>query len=249
MDGIYYSFGGPNLEEVHTISVLNANTDFNKNQDNNILEFGYSSLSGYGASFSDLIYLGKGSFKYKIKKGDTLSSIADRFQVTTSSIIAFNNLQKITPGSWILINQNIEEINQSLPNPPNKNLPYLKNYFSLPTQGWNWGILHDHNAVDIANQCGTPVFAAADGVVTNDPQLGDGSSGWNNGYGVFVLLEHPNGTKTRYAHLDKALVKIGDIVKKGQKIGLMGNTGDSKGPTGCHLHFEVYGAQNPFAIY
>jgi murein DD-endopeptidase MepM/ murein hydrolase activator NlpD len=124
----------------------------------------------------------------------------------------------------------------------------MKSFFSLPVIGWNWGQLHNYNAVDIANQCGTPVQAAAEGLVVSDAELGSGSGGWNDGYGSFVLIEHPNGTKTRYAHLDKTLVKAGDYVARGEEIGMMGNTGSTHGPTGCHIHFEVYGAKNPFAV-
>ena len=127
-------------------------------------------------------------------------------------------------------------------------LPDLKDYFALPAIGWNWGQLHSVNAVDIANQCGTSVHAAAEGLVVSDSVLGSGASGWNNGYGIFVLLEHPNGVKTRYAHLDKVLVKIGQYVSRGEEVGVMGNTGNTHGPTGCHLHFEVLGAKNPFAV-
>ena len=246
-----YNFGGPNLEEIYTTSdLLKPANNVNDNQINNEFMFDNSALAENGTPLLGIIYLGEGSLKYKIKKGDTLNSVANQFQVTTSSLIALNGSKKFIPGTWIIINKNFEQNTNLAQNLNNlKNLPNLKNYFSLPTQGWNWGILHNYNAVDIANQCGTPVFAAADGIVISDQRLGSGSSGWNYGYGLFVLLEHPNGTKTRYAHLDKILVKLGDLVKKGQEIGLMGNTGDTKGPTGCHLHFEVYGAQNPFALY
>jgi murein DD-endopeptidase MepM/ murein hydrolase activator NlpD len=116
----------------------------------------------------------------------------------------------------------------------------------MPAYGYDWGILHHYNAVDIAASCGTPVVAAAEGLVVPDDSFGDGVDGWNGGYGSFVLIEHPfgDGVRTRYAHLGKALVSIGDYVKQGQEIGIMGDTGEA---TGCHVHFEVYGAQNPFA--
>ena len=120
-------------------------------------------------------------------------------------------------------------------------------YFIQPASGLNWGILHDHNAVDIANSCGTPVKAAASGLVINDPDLGPGTAGWNGGYGDFVLIQHLNGTKTRYAHLSKIEVAVGTHVSQGDEIGLIGNTGHVQGETGCHLHFEVIGAPNPFA--
>ncbi len=121
-------------------------------------------------------------------------------------------------------------------------LPRLLHYFIQPAAGLNYGILHPHNAVDIANVCGTPVVAAADGIVVAADQ-----GGWNGGYGSYVTLEHPNGTRTKYAHLEKVLVSTGDQVQQGGQIATIGDTGFVHGPSGCHLHFEVYGAANPFA--
>lgn len=121
-------------------------------------------------------------------------------------------------------------------------------YFIQPTSGKNWGTLHAHNAIDIANSCGTPVLAAAAGTVVSDSRLGAGSSGWNGGFGRFILLKHSNGTKTRYAHLSKIKVAVGEKVEQGQEIGNIGNTGNVEGRTGCHLHFEVIGGANPFAF-
>jgi len=113
-----------------------------------------------------------------------------------------------------------------------------KDYFILPTQGFNWGKLHLRNAVDIANSCGAPAVASAQGLVS-DLSL----DSWSEGYGHYVILAHPNGTKTRYAHLDKIFVSFGQYVKQNDSIGTVGRTGDA---TGCHVHFEVSGAPNPF---
>lgn len=124
--------------------------------------------------------------------------------------------------------------NENEPSP----LPDLKDYFIKPTTGFNWGKIHPHNAVDIANLCGTTVVAAEDGLVS-DISTDD----WSGGYGRYVTLEHSNGTKTRYAHLNDVGVAVGDYLTQGKSIGTMGETGDA---TGCHLHFEVYGAKNPF---
>ncbi|HUX36151.1 MAG TPA: M23 family metallopeptidase [Candidatus Paceibacterota bacterium] len=118
--------------------------------------------------------------------------------------------------------------------------PYIAGYFAMPAKGFNWGRLHPHNAVDIANNCGTKVTASADGLV-----IETSAGKWNGGYGDYVLLSHPNSTKTRYAHLEKVLVSVGQRVNQGEVIGLMGKTGNA---TGCHVHFEIIGAANPFAF-
>jgi murein DD-endopeptidase MepM/ murein hydrolase activator NlpD len=115
--------------------------------------------------------------------------------------------------------------------------------FSLirPAAGKNQGVIHSHNGVDISNSCGTPIYASAAGTVRLDP-IGNTLGGWNGGYGNLVLINHGNGIETLYAHLSKVLVSIGQRVSQGDKIGIMGDTGES---TGCHLHFEVHGARNP----
>jgi len=115
----------------------------------------------------------------------------------------------------------------------------VNGYFIFPTSGRNWGKLHPHNAVDIANSCGTPIYAAAGGTVSISK-----TSGWNGGYGHYIEIKHPNGTKTRYGHLQTNLVNVGNRVNQGDLIAYMGTTGHS---TGCHVHFEVWGATNPFA--
>ena len=86
-----------------------------------------------------------------------------------------------------------------------------------------------HEGVDFAGKEGSAVISVAAGVVT-----------WADkryGYGQMVEVNHGSGYVTRYAHNKEHLVKVGDIVKKGQEIALMGNTGRSTGP---HVHFEVY---------
>lgn len=116
-------------------------------------------------------------------------------------------------------------------------------YFILPSAGLNWGGLHYDNAVDFADLCGRPIWAAAEGLVIEEFS----NNRWNSGYGNYILIEHPNGTKTRYAHTLKNSASLGDYVGQGEQIALVGNTGNAKGATGCHLHFEVIGGQNPFA--
>jgi murein DD-endopeptidase MepM/ murein hydrolase activator NlpD len=105
--------------------------------------------------------------------------------------------------------------------------------------GRRWGRMH--KGIDIAAPVGTPVVAAAPGVVV--------SAGWNRGgYGNLVEIQHPDGSLTIYAHNNRMLVRRGQEVAQGQQISEMGSTGRSTGP---HCHFEVHppgrGAVNPIA--
>lgn len=93
------------------------------------------------------------------------------------------------------------------------------------------GYIRPHKGIDFGCDRGTPVFATGDATV----ELAS-ASGYNGGYGKQVLLDHDFGYKTRYAHLDKVLVKAGERVQRGQIIALTGNTGLSRG---AHLHYEV----------
>ncbi len=86
-----------------------------------------------------------------------------------------------------------------------------------------------HEGVDFMSETGSPVVTAAGGVVVY-------SSDNHPEYGSMIEVDHGNGLLTRYAHLSKRLVKVGDVVLRGGKIGEVGNTGRSTGP---HLHFEV----------
>lgn len=105
--------------------------------------------------------------------------------------------------------------------------------FAMPTRGvwtsgfgYRWGVLH--GGIDIANSIGTPILAAADGVVIE--------AGPTAGYGAYVKLRHSDGTVTLYGHINSWLVGVGERVMAGDQIATMGNRGNSTGP---HLHFEV----------
>ncbi len=86
-----------------------------------------------------------------------------------------------------------------------------------------------HAGVDFAGKMGSDIVSVAAGVVT--------WSSKRSGYGQMVEVNHGGGFSTRYAHNSENLVKVGDIVQKGQVIALMGSSGRSTGP---HVHFEVY---------
>lgn len=95
---------------------------------------------------------------------------------------------------------------------------------SAPTRGASTY----HKGIDWATPTGTPVYASCGGTVTR--------AGWGSGYGYVVYIDHEDGRQTRYGHLSKVLVSVGDTVKQGERIALSGNTGVSTGP---HLHFEI----------
>lgn len=179
----------------------------------------------------ELVILPVSGSYYTVKQGDTLSTIATKNDISINSIIEYNDIR----GVEIFVGQKL--ILPGATATPRGNLASA-GYFMQPTTGWNWGELHGKNAIDIANSCGTPVYAAASGTVTRSV-----ATGYNGGYGGFVEIQHPNGYVTLYAHLEKVFVSVGEYIEKGESLGLMGNTGRS---TGCHLHFEVHGTENPF---
>jgi murein DD-endopeptidase MepM/ murein hydrolase activator NlpD len=92
--------------------------------------------------------------------------------------------------------------------------------------GYRWGVLHA--GIDIANSIGTPILAAADGVVTD--------AGPTAGFGAWVKIRHTDGTVTLYGHVNTWLVSVGQRVMAGDQIATIGNRGNSTGP---HLHFSV----------
>lgn len=145
-----------------------------------------------------------------------------------------------------LLMQESESINQPNPsssdtsnNDSNKNIEQFSGKedtkFIWPTnggiitsyQGMRWGKFH--KGIDIAGPSNYSILASDGGKVE--------FAGWRNGYGKTVKINHLNGYKTQYAHLESIDVNVGDNVSKGNKIGIMGSTGRS---TGIHLDFEVY---------
>jgi len=104
---------------------------------------------------------------------------------------------------------------------------WISSFFGKRTDPFT-GKLANHTGVDFAGKQGAEIVAVADGVVT--------WSADRYGYGVMVEINHGNGYSTRYAHNSKNLVSVGDEVKKGQVVALMGETGRATGP---NLHFEV----------
>jgi murein DD-endopeptidase MepM/ murein hydrolase activator NlpD len=93
--------------------------------------------------------------------------------------------------------------------------------------GGRWGTTH--YGIDIANAIGTPIYAFTDGVVED--------AGPASGFGLWVVLRHPDGTHSVYGHVNRMFVTVGQKVQAGQQIAEIGNRGESTGP---HLHFEIW---------
>jgi len=187
--------------------------------------------------------------RYTVKKGDTLASIAKALHGDSEEIIAFNGLESevLAAGDQIIVpNGEIPapavspRTSRAVAGGTSSSASQSAGYFMRPlvggvrTQG-----VHGYNGVDIAAPVGTPFLASAAGEV-----IVARSSGWNGGYGQYIVVRHANGTQTLYAHASQIIVGVGQRVVQGQVIGYVGSTGRS---TGAHLHFEIRGGpRNPF---
>lgn len=145
----------------------------------------------------------------------------DPARIESSSRIGTAGSTKIVAGSVIGANSDA--------------VPVGGKFMIKPTNGAVTQNFHSgHYAYDIADRSKPPIWAAADGTVIK------ASSGtWGGGYGNHIIIDHGNGVQTLYAHMEYLSVNVGDHVSQGQVIGKMGNTGNVRGITGIHLHFEV----------
>ena len=190
-----------------------------------------------------LIILPVSGTLYYVKNGDTVSAIATKYKSTVEKIVVFNELsgeKDIFAGDVLVIPDGI--MPPSLPKTPE--IPLANSYFILPTNGRISQGLHWYNAIDFANTCGSPIYAAAAGNVITVRY------GYNKGGGNYLTISHPNGVITYYGHIQSSLVNPGDQVYQGQIIAYVGGQPGTPGAglsTGCHVHFGVIGARNPFA--
>lgn len=194
----------------------------------------------------ELDILPESGLTHKIASGETVSSIAKKYSTEEAQILEKN---KLASGAVLQVGEKIfipggkkvtypvykpvtytgySAIKQLVTAPSAK--PVAGNKMNWPTtattitQYYSWR----HTGLDLASRIGTPIFSADAGTIE--------VAGWGTGYGNQIVVDHGGGKKTRYAHLSKFNVKVGDKVGKGQTIGEMGSTGWS---TGSHLHFEV----------
>jgi murein DD-endopeptidase MepM/ murein hydrolase activator NlpD len=202
----------------------------------------------------------------RIKLGDSLAKIANRYNLSISEVLRLNpGLQaaKLVAGTPIRVAHSTPGRSRmilglkptasgglSWPDQPdfgfggNPAAEFGDTAWIWPTKGiftsgygWRWGRMH--KGIDVANNVGTPIVAARSGEVM--------VAGWDDGgYGYLVELRHADGSRSRYAHNSRILVRVGQVVPQGTVISQMGSTGRSTGP---HLHFEILpagrGAVNP----
>lgn len=189
---------------------------------------------------------------YTVKSGDTISRLARNFSVTEADITNYNKIdtdQSLSVSQQLIIPggrpQSTAPTQIARTPSPTPIIDIIKDAFDTPssspeadssdmiwptsgkviTQYWGWR----HTGLDIDGHYDSPIYASEDAVVE--------VSGWGTGYGIQAVLNHENGFKTRYAHMSKIFVAVGDRVKKGDVIGMVGTTGNS---TGTHLHYEIY---------
>lgn len=246
--GVYVIRKGDSIAQIAKMFNVSANTILWAND----MKKGDKLVEG-----DTLIILPMDGVKHVVVKGDTLKKIAEKYKIDVSDIVAVND---ITIDTQLAVGQELiipdAEMNDEGGDKPAPNLEAsvkrdqdyyashpIKNasgYFinPLPTGHKTQG-LHDHSrAIDIGAPKGTPIYAAASGTVLF------AKTGYNGGFGNLVIINHPNGTQTYYAHQSSIAVNAGQQVSQGQVIGYVGSTGHSTGP---HLHFEVRGARNPGA--
>lgn len=191
---------------------------------------------------------------YTVKRGDTLSKIANDFSIRATDVASSNKLaintslqvgtELLLPGATQvsapapIVRKPVGVKDLFIEVPTSKQTKAGRTESTTPTSsGWVWPSNYHvitqyfswkHTGVDIDGDYTTFSIAAHDGVVSY--------TGWRNGYGLTIEVDHGNGLKTRYGHNSKIFVSVGDVVTAGQKLAQTGSTGNS---TGTHLHFEV----------
>ncbi|HZK24887.1 MAG TPA: M23 family metallopeptidase [Oscillospiraceae bacterium] len=175
---------------------------------------------------------------HRLQRGETIWELAKRYQTDVDDILAANNIdnaKKLEPGLTLTIPGAAMPVSQT----PNRLIASRSTAqatntgFVWPTKGYissgygpRWGKFH--YGLDIAANTGTPLVAIAAGRITD--------SGWRQGYGYMVRIDHQNGWVSVYGHCSKLYVKGGQQVRRGQQIAAIGQTGNATGP---HVHLEM----------
>lgn len=197
-----------------------------------------SSKIGIG---EELVILPTTGIMHIVEKGENLGYLAELYRADMDEIADFNSLSdngEIYIGDFLIIPDAKMPARKPIPS----YTPLASAYFIKPVPA-DFGIsqgLHWYNAIDFSNgKCREPVFASAGGTIQK--------TGFHSVAGNYVRILHPNEVVTFYGHLAVVSAYSGQKVSQGEIIGYVGNTGYTIGPSGCHLHFEVRGAKNPFA--
>ncbi|MCI6257822.1 MAG: M23 family metallopeptidase [Spirochaetia bacterium] len=173
---------------------------------------------------------------HSVKSGDSLSSLSVKYGVTVEDLLDVNDLesQVLTAGQILFIpgarlsSETLRMAMGELFTWPLKGSWRLTSNYGRRADPFT-GVTSFHTGIDMAMPSGTPVYSSMSGKIE--------SVGYTNIFGNYVIIKHVNGYQTLYAHLTKSLVKSGQNVAQGAKIGLVGSTGYSTGP---HLHFTVF---------
>lgn len=173
---------------------------------------------------------------HSVKSGDSLSSLSVKYGVTVEDLLDVNDLesQVLTAGQTLFIpgarlsSETLRMAMGELFTWPLKGSWRLTSNYGRRADPFT-GVTSFHTGIDMAMPSGTPVYSSMSGKIE--------SVGYTNIFGNYVIIKHVNGYQTLYAHLTKSLVKSGQNVAQGAKIGLVGSTGYSTGP---HLHFTVF---------
>jgi len=186
----------------------------------------------------------RAAVNYRVRSGDSVQTIAKKYRVSVQSLAEWNNLKDahlLLPGSVVHIPP--PQRSRILPGKPMpkpstaKHIEVHQGLFDWPLDGpviSPFGIrgARRHDGVDLKASAGTPVHAAAAGVVVFNGKL--------SGYGNLLIVRHAGRYYSAYGHLSKFLVQKEQAIKQGQTIGLVGSTGHASGP---HLHFEIRDGQ------
>jgi murein DD-endopeptidase MepM/ murein hydrolase activator NlpD len=193
-------------------------------------------LDALGSRLIDIAELEGGEFDFSVSPavGGPADSIVDQEPSASDLVVGLNDLsvqldnraQQLDLLETMLMNQNLNEEVMPAGKPIIKG--WTSSFFGLRTDPFTGHKAH-HKGVDFAGKMGSDIVSVGSGVVT--------WAGKRYGYGLLIEVNHGNGYTTRYGHAQKVLVSVGDTVKKGQPLALMGSTGRSTGP---HVHFEVW---------
>lgn len=192
----------------------------------------------------------KDGYYIKVKKGDSLAKLVEKYKGNLDKTKEFNNIVEdsdlIADAELLVVDGRPEVVYivsdsgkntgyAAAPSIFQYNIPPNEQGWILPTHGRiNQLFSGRHVGYDVGDRSQPPILASAEGLVVKA-----NSGNYGGGYGNYIIIDHQNGYQTLYAHAEVLYVKEGDYIKQGQVIAKMGRTGRVRGTTGIHLHFEV----------